>query len=93
MTEDTLRTTITTAILTERDSLLQAKIDELRKRHAAEVESAVEKALAAIRGKGKAKAKQPRKPRADKGTKRLGKGLPKMKTDIESAREKAGIAP
>ena len=91
MTEDSLRSTITTAIVTERDSLLQAKIDDLRKRHAAEVESAVDKALAAIRGK--VKPKTPRKPRADKGTKRLGKGLPKVKTDIESAREKAGIAP
>ena len=60
MTEDTLRSTITTAIVTERDSLLQAKIDDLRKRHAAEVESAVDKALAAIRGK--VKPKPPRKP-------------------------------
>ena len=93
MTEDTLRTTITTAIDIDRNSLLQAKIDDIRKRHAAEIESAVEKTLAAIRGKGKAKAKQPRKPRADKGTKRLGRGLPKAATDVESAREKAGIAP
>jgi len=93
MPEDTLRTTITTAIVTERDSLLQAKIDDLRKRHAAEVESAVDKALAVIRGKGKTKAKQPRKPRKDKGTKRLGRGLPKVTIDVKSAREKAGIAP
>jgi len=77
MTEDTLRSTILTAIVTERDHLLQAKIDDVRKRHAAEVESAVDKALAAIRGKGKVKPKTPRKPRADKGTKRLARGLPK----------------
>jgi len=93
MTDDTLRSTITTAIVTERQHLLEAKIEDVRKRHAAEVESAVDKALAAIRGKGKVKAKTPRKPRADKGRKRLGKGLPKVATDVESAREKAGIAP
>ena len=78
MTDDTLRATITAAIVAERDSALEAKIEDVRKRHAAEVEAAVDKALAAIRGKdaAKAKVKKPRKPRADKGKRRMGRGLP-----------------
>lgn len=80
---DDLRATLTTAITIERQPLLEHKLAEVQRGHEAEITAAVDKALAAIRGKGKVKPKQPRKPRKDKGTPRLGRGMPKAPAESE----------
>jgi hypothetical protein len=87
MPDDTLRTTITEAINTELEGDLKARLTQVQLEHAAKIKAKVEKALAAIRGKGKAKPKTPRKSRADKGTKRLARGLPKVPANANPTSE------
>ena len=86
MIEDALRETITAAITAEMEEGLQSCLVELQREHEAKIKAKVDKALSAIRGKdkGKPKVKKPRKPRADKGVKRMGRGLPKGKIEPKS---------
>jgi hypothetical protein len=85
MIEDALRETITDAIRAETEGNLTDRLAEVRREHEAKIKAKVDKALSAIRGKDKSKpkVKKPRKPRADKGTKRLGRGLPKVPTETK----------
>ena len=78
MVEDTLRTTIEAAIKVEMAEGLDARLAEVRKEHELKIKAKADKAMSAIRGKdaAKPKVKKPRKPRADKGKRRMGRGLP-----------------
>jgi hypothetical protein len=75
---DTLRDTLFAAIEEQYADQLAARIEQVQHEHQIRIEATLDKALAAITGEkpAKVKAKAPRKPRADKGRKRVGRGLP-----------------
>ena len=76
-TGDSLRETLMESIAHEYEPFLTEAIERVNLEHQVRVEAALDKALLAIRGKAKPTApKKERKPRADKRTKRLKRGLP-----------------
>jgi hypothetical protein len=83
---DTLRDTLFAAIEEQYADQLAARIEQVQHEHQLRVEATLDKALAAIAGEkpAKVKAKAPRKPRADKGRKRMGRGMPERPTEAPS---------
>ena len=78
-----LRTEIHDVVAAEYEPLLAAALEATRNQHEQMIEAAVDLAVAAVErgaasaaGNPEPKARTPRKPRADKGHKRIGKGLP-----------------
>ncbi len=71
---------------------LTERLDQVRNEHQARVEAITDKALAAITGEkpGKVKAKAPRKPRADKGRKRMGRGMPEVPAKYPGVTQEPG---
>jgi hypothetical protein len=82
-----LRDALQTLIEEEYQPQLEVALEKAKHEHQLRVEAALDKALAAIRGKGAVKPKAPRKPRADKGTKRLGRGMPKAEAEPKAESE------
>ena len=76
-TGDTLRSTLQQSIEEEYADQLSSAIEAAKQAHQLRVEKALDAAVLAIRGKTKTAAqKKERKPRADKGARRLKRGLP-----------------
>ncbi len=78
-----IRVAIRAAVEAEYEPLLAAALEAARNQHEQMIEAAVDLAVAAVErgaasaaGKPEPKARNPRKPRADRGRKRIGKGLP-----------------
>lgn len=76
MPNDTIRESLKSVIEAEYAPLLEERIEQARQEHQYRVEAALDKALVVITGKPAAKAKPARKPRKDKGSTRLKRGLP-----------------